>query len=120
MLDQEPVISVAAAALAVMSHPHQYPAPLQLFARERELQVAFAKGVFGISTIIGGPEAPVPKHDGTAPVLALRDRPFEVPIVEWVILDLHGKSPVARVKRGALRDSPRLEDTVHLKAQIVV
>jgi hypothetical protein len=56
MLDQEPVISVAAAALAVMSHPDQYPASLQLFARERELQVSFAKGAFGISPIIGGPD----------------------------------------------------------------
>jgi hypothetical protein len=98
MLDQEPVISVAVVALAVVSHPHQYPTSLKLFARESELQVSFAKGAFGISTIISGPEATVPEHDGTTTVLALRDRPLEISVVQWVILDLDGKAPVMRVK----------------------
>ena len=42
MLDQEPVVAVAAVALAVVAHPHQHPAALQLLAGKRELQVALA------------------------------------------------------------------------------
>ena len=53
MLDQKPVVAVAAVALAVVAHPHEHPAALQLFARERELQVALAKRTFRIAPVSG-------------------------------------------------------------------
>src|SRR4051812_40136483 len=99
MLDQEPVIAVAAAVLPVMSHPHQNPASLQFFTRKCEVQISFMERPFGIPTVFGRPEASVPEQDGTAPVFTLRDRPFEVPVVEWVILDLHCQPAVARIER---------------------
>src|SRR3954452_22412193 len=77
MLDQEPVIAVAAAVLPVMSHPHQNPASLQFFTRKCEVQISFMERPFGIPTVFGRPEASVPEQDGTAPVFTLRDRPFE-------------------------------------------
>jgi hypothetical protein len=60
MLDEEPVITVAAVVLAVVPHPHEHPAPLQLLTGKCELQVSVAKRTFRIGTIIGRPEAAVP------------------------------------------------------------
>ena len=118
MLDQKPVVAVA--ALAVVAHAHDHPTALQLFARERELQLALAQRPLRIATVLGSPEAAVPEHDGAATVLALRDRALEVAVVERVVLDLHGEAPVTGVERWPFGDGPGLEDPVHLQAEIVM
>ena len=51
MLDQEPVVAVA--MLAVVAHAHEHPTALQLFARERELELALPKRSLGIATVFG-------------------------------------------------------------------
>ena len=53
-------------------------------------------------------------------VLAFRDRPFEIAIVERVILDLDGQSFVVRVDGGAARDRPGFEHAVKLEPEIVM
>ena len=47
MLDQQPVGALAAGA--VVAHPHQHPAAVQLVAVEGELQVALLEAAFGIA-----------------------------------------------------------------------
>ena len=44
----------------------------------------------------------------------LRDRAFEIPVVERVILDLDREAPVTWIERRPLRDGPGFENTVHL------
>jgi hypothetical protein len=55
MLDQEPVGTLAAGA--IVAHAHQHPAAMQLFALQREFQVALAKAAL---RIVGFPIAAVP------------------------------------------------------------
>src|SRR5205085_10087345 len=49
MLDQKPVITVAAAVFSVVSHPNQNPASLQFLTRECELQISFTERPFRIT-----------------------------------------------------------------------
>jgi hypothetical protein len=44
------------------------------------------------------PEAPVPKHDGAATVLSLRDGAFEVSIIERMILHRYGQATIVWIK----------------------
>ena len=89
MFDEEPVVSIAPIAFSILAHTNQHPAALQLRPRENELQISFPEGTLGIASILRSPEAPVPKHDGAAAVLALRDGAFEISIVERVVLNLN-------------------------------
>src|SRR6185437_373323 len=115
MLDQKPVGALAAGA--VMAHAHQHPASVQLVALKREFEVAFPEAGFGIITI---PIAAIPELHGAAAILALRDRAFEVAVVERMILDFDGEPLVMRVERRAAGHRPRLEDAVEFEPQIVV
>src|SRR4051794_33449209 len=114
VLDEKPVVAVAAVALAVVPHAHNHPAALQLLASKREFEFPFPKRTFGIVPVFRRPEAAVPEHYGSATVLALRDGAFEVPIVERMVLDLHGQPAVARIERGTFGNGPGLENAVHL------
>src|SRR5262245_43841726 len=120
VFDEKPVIPVAAATLAILTHAHQHPAALQLLAREGEFQLALAQSLFRINTFFRHPEAPVPQHDGAATIFALRNRAFKVAVVEWMILDLDGQAPIAWIERRPLRDGPGLENAIDLQPQIVV
>lgn len=51
-------------------------------------------------------------------IVPFRDCALEIAVVEGVILDLHGQTPIARVKRRPLGDRPGLEDSVIFEAQI--
>jgi hypothetical protein len=115
VLDQQPVATVAAVTLTVVTHPHQHPTPLQLLTSECELQVSLAEGTFRIASIIRGPEATIPQHDSAAAVLALRDRALEVSVIEWMVLYLHRESAMAWIERWPFRDGPGFEHAVQLK-----
>jgi len=52
--------------------------------------------------------------------LPLRDSPFEVAIVEWVIFDLDGEALVVGIDRRTLGDGPRFEYAIELKTEIIV
>ena len=86
-LDQEPVRALA--ALPVMAQSHQHKASLQLFADQRETQLALAQSLFRVA--VSGPEAAIPQHDRAAAILSFGDGAFEVAVIERVVLGLHGK-----------------------------
>src|ERR1700760_2322785 len=56
MLDQQPVGAFSPAA--VVSHPHQHPASMQLVAMQGELQIALLESLF---RIVGFPITAVPE-----------------------------------------------------------
>ncbi len=66
---------------------HQVPAASQLLAVQLKLQMALRVSRARIS--FGLPGAAIPKHDGTAAVGALGDRPFEAAVLDRVILGLY-------------------------------
>ena len=115
VLDQEPVGALA--AIAVMAHPHQHPAAMQLVAMQVEFQVALLEAALGIFRI---PSAAVPQLHRAAAILVLRDRAFEIAVVERMVLDFDRKPLVMRVKRRSSRDGPGLEHAVEFEPQIVM
>ena len=55
----------------------------------------------------GSPEAAIPQHHRAAAILALWNGPFEIAVVERVILDLDRQALVGGIEGGALASPPR-------------
>ena len=104
MLDQQPVGALAAGP--VMFHAHQHKTAMQPLPFERELEIALLERLFWRKVAFRLPISPVPELHCSPAILPLRDRTFEVAVIERVILDLNGKSLVLRVERGTAGDSP--------------
>ena len=64
--------------------------------------------------------AAIPDLDRAGAVLARRDRPLEVAVLQRVVLDVHGEVPLAAPERDALRDRPARERAVALEPEVVV
>src|SRR5262245_2238515 len=107
VLDEEPVRALA--ALAVATHAHEHPFALHALAFHEELEAAGLEGTPGIGTGQRRPDAAVPELHRTAAVLALRDRAFEVAVVERVVLHLDGEPLGARIERRPLGHGPGSE-----------
>ena len=72
-----------------------------------ELEIAVAQRVFAALLALGHPEAAIPQHHRAAAILALRDRAFEVAIVERMILHLDREPLVAPDRATAPSSRPR-------------
>ena len=90
---------------------------MEFFAVEGELEVALLVSGF---RILGLPIAAVPELHRAAAILALRDRAFEIAVIERMVFHLHRQPLVMRVERGAACHCPGLEDAVELQPKIVV
>ena len=55
-----------------------------------------------------------------AAILAFRDRPFEIAVVERMIFHLDGEPLVMRIERRAADHRPGFEDAVEFKTQIIM
>jgi hypothetical protein len=118
MLDEEPVGALAAAA--VVAQTHQHPAAVQSLALERELQVAAAQRLLGRLGPLRNPVAAIPKLHGAAPILAGRNRSFEITVIERMILHLDRETLVGGIVGGAASHRPRLEHAIELEPQVVM
>src|SRR5690606_35086172 len=76
-LDQQPVVALFAGAAR---HANQMPAALQLLALKLELDMTLCKALLDVE--VGFPLSAVPDNDRAAAILSLRDRAFEVAIVQ--------------------------------------
>jgi hypothetical protein len=83
-----------------------------------ERQIAAGQIAVGIADRLPGPL--IPKHDGAAAILALRNGPFEGPIIQRMILDMHRKTLVLGIEAGAARHRPTLENAAQLQTKIVM
>ena len=93
---------------------------MQPLAIERELEIAFRQRLLRGLRSLGLPIAAIPQHDRAAAILTLRNRPFEVAIIQGMIFDLDREPFVMRIERRPFRHRPGLENTIQLKPQIVV
>src|SRR5262249_26031485 len=123
LLDEEPVVGAVAPPAP---YAHEVPAPGELLAMQPELEVPFLVGALGIEVLVLAvererlPGAAVPEEDGAAAVLALRDDPLEVAVVDGVVLDVDGEALLAGVEARPLGHRPALQDPVELEAEVVV
>jgi hypothetical protein len=62
----------------------------------------------------------IPDLDGSRAVLTLRDRPFEVRVLERVVFDVNRKVTLAAAERNALRHCPAGQRTASLEPEVVV
>ena len=65
-------------------------------------------------------KAPVPDDHPSRTVIALRDNPLEIFIIERVVFHHHGQPFYGRIQRDALRDRPALQHPLHLEPEIVM
>ncbi|MCY1399721.1 hypothetical protein D9M71_147840 [compost metagenome] len=112
-LDQEP-LRLAPAQLGA----HQAPAAAELLAMQFELQVPFRQSFLGIA--LGRPVAVVPDDHVAGAVVSFRDMPFEVGVVQRMILHLDRQAPDAGVETRPLGHRPALQRAAQFQAEVVV
>jgi len=96
VLDEQPVVSLA--AIAITLHSHEHPTAVHALAFHDEFQLTLAQLLLGGCIALRRPETAVPELDGTSAVFALRDSALEVTVVEGVIFYLDRETLVARVR----------------------
>src|SRR5690606_16367823 len=117
LLDQQPVLLVVAPARAPRKADER-PAPAELLAVQRELELALSESLRRIA--FRNPMPPIPDEHRAAAVLALGDHAFERRVLERVILGPHRKALFARIEARALRDRPAPEHAVVLETKVVM
>ena len=100
------------------AHAHKVPAAAQLFALEREIEMALGIALMRIA--LGHPAAAIPDHHRAAAVLALRNGALECIVFDGVVLDMDGEALFAGVEARPPGHRPALHDAVEFQAQIVV
>ena len=100
------------------AHADEMPAALELRALQREIEAALLQSAHRIA--LGLPAAAVPDDHLAAAVLALRDLPLEVGIVERMVLDVHREPLVAGHQARAAGDRPARQRVADLEAEVVV
>ncbi len=111
LLDQEPLVL---AALGL----HERPFAAQLVAAQLEQQLAFDEAL--VDVVERHPAAAVPDDHRARAVVAGRDQPLEVRVLDGVVLDVDREPLVGRVRRRALRHGPGLQHAVVLEPEVVV
>jgi hypothetical protein len=100
--------------------PDQDEAAAQLLAVHVGVQLAVGDRCRRVVGAVRLPGPVVPHDDVTAAVLAARDDPLEVGVLQGMVLDVHRHPPDRRVEGRALGHRPRGQGTVDLEAQVVV
>ncbi len=117
MFDQQP----GRLAAIIPFGAHENPRAVHTLALHDELQLALGQRLSDIlEPLFWRPISAVPQHHGPATVFPLRDRSFEIPIVERVVLHLHGQATVPWVHRRALWDGPGSKGPVVLEPKVKV
>src|SRR4029453_16318215 len=115
LLDQQPVVALLAGPAV---HAHEMPSAVQLLPLERERQVPLREALVRI--VLRAPAAAVPDHHRTAAILALRDRAFELVVLDGMVFTLHGEPLPARHQAWATRYPPALHHAVEFEPQVVM
>src|SRR5438046_2893223 len=96
---------------------HQHETTAQLLAMQVDVQLARSKGPRRIIRLTRLPGTGVPDDDVPAAVLAGRDDPFEVQVLDRMVLDPVRRAPHCRVERGPLRYRPTDQYTLDLQPE---
>src|SRR6185436_19318401 len=95
VLDQQPALP-RVPCLPLVVDPDERPAPLQLFAVERELEAAGVVAL--VRVLLRLPRPAVPQEHRAPAVLALGDDALERAVLDGMILDVHREAPIERVE----------------------
>ena len=81
-------------------------------------QIAAGEIAVGVAGRLPG--SVIPKHDGAAAILPLRDGSLKVAVIQRMILDLHRQRLSSGFMTGPVRHRPALENAIQLQPKIVV
>ncbi len=95
-----------ATAPAAVAGPDQREPPGQLLPAQPELQLARPDGLAGVPGQLRLEGAPVPADRIASAVLALRDDPLEVEVLDRVVLGPGSEPALVGIARGALGEGP--------------
>ena len=85
-----------------------------------ELESKMTLGVPLCRVAFRSPEPAVPDHDGAPAIFPLRNDPFEIAIIDGVILDMDSKAFDMRIEARPFRDSPTFVDAVEFETEVVM
>jgi hypothetical protein len=114
------VAAAPATAPAAVAGPDQREPSGQLLPAQSELQLARPDGLPRVPRQLGLERAPVPADRIARAVLALRDDPLEIEVLDRMVLRPGGEAAFVGIPRGALGEGPRGEHAVDLEPQVVV
>jgi hypothetical protein len=117
LVQQQP-LRLPGAVVTTLADQHE--ATAQLLGGDVEVQRALGDLALRVGVVGRRPGPPVPDDDVAAAVLAGGDDPFEVGVLDRVVLDLHGQPADRRVERRALGHGPAEQRAIELEAQVVV
>src|SRR5262245_17562059 len=115
LFDQQPVVAFFAGPAV---HAHQVPAAVKFLAFERECQMALIETLVRI--VFRLPAAAIPDHHRAAAIFALRDRAFELVVLDRVVFHLYGKALLARHHAWPAGHRPAFHHAVEFETQIVM
>ena len=116
LVQQEPLL--LAGPVGVPSHQDQPAA--EFVTVHVGVQLARRDGGGGVIGGVRFPGSAVPDDDVTAAVLAGRDHPFEVQVLDRVVFDVHGRALHGRVQRRSPGDGPAHEHAADFEPEVVV
>ena len=112
--EQPPRLGVSAAA------PHQCKVTAKLLALQVEVQISGFSGGDRIRSVGDRPGAPIPDDHIPAPVFAARNHPFEVEVLQRVVLHVNCHALHIGVECRPLRHRPAQQDAGCFQTEVVV
>src|SRR2546421_9471200 len=94
------------------------PGAVELLALEREGEMTLVESLVRIA--FGRPGSAIPDHHSAAAVLALRDRTFELVVLDRMVLDLDREPFLARHQARSACDRPALHHAIKFEPQVIV
>src|SRR5262249_52702362 len=98
-----------------ISGSHKIPFALQFSAVVMYPEIAFV--VIAFERLVS---SDIPHHDCASAIMTFRDDPFEVQILQRMILRRHRQTLVPFGVRRPFRHSPRFQHSVHLETKVVM
>src|SRR5262249_4364684 len=113
LLEQEPL-------LVLLGHPGERPPATKLEAEQLDLHLPLGKVLEWIAFLDRSVPSAIPDDDASGAVVASRNDPFKIGVLDRVVFHMNRETLLLRPHGRALGNGPALEDSVHLKAQVVV
>lgn len=94
------------------------PAPGEFFSIQLEIEMSFHQPFFRVFE--GSPDSAIPESHRATTILSLRDRAFEITVVQRMIFDLNCETFLTRDKAWSFCHCPAFQNTIQFKTKIVM
>jgi hypothetical protein len=119
LVEQQPLLPAG----SVGPGPHQHEAPEELVPGQVQMKLPLPYGagrIDGLTALVELPRSLVPDDDVSPSVLACRNDPFEVQILDRVVFDVERSPPRPGIQGGPLGHRPAGEHPFDLQTEVVV